>query len=110
MQGQPFIKETLQKRKKKKEKKEKKRRKRKKESLLKFKAHIAPHTVIVGNFTPYSQQWTYHGNKLNRDTVKLNRSYDPKEFNRYQKSILLENKRIYLLLSTTWYLWYHLQN
>jgi hypothetical protein len=34
-----------------------------KETLLKFKAHIAPHTIIVGESTPHSQQWTEHGNR-----------------------------------------------
>jgi hypothetical protein len=39
-----------------------------KETLLNLKAHITPHTIIVGEFnplllTPHSQQWTDHGNR-----------------------------------------------
>ena len=42
-----------------------------KETLVKLKAHIAPHTIIMGDFNTPSHQWTDPGNKLNRDTVKL---------------------------------------
>jgi hypothetical protein len=56
-----------------------------KESLLKLKAHIAPHTIIVGNapLSAVDMETKTHGNKTKQRCTETSRSYETNGFKRY---------------------------
>jgi exonuclease III len=76
-----------------------------KETLVKLKAHIAPHKKIVGRFnTPLSSKNRSSKQKINRDTVKKTEVIKQMDLTDIYKTFLPKTKRVYLLLSTSWYL------
>ena len=54
-----------------------------KEAILKLKAHLAPHTVIVGYFSTPLSSIDLSGKRIKQRHNETNCSFGPNRFNRY---------------------------
>ena len=71
-----------------------------KETLLKFKSHIEPHSIILGAFNSHSYQWTE--TEIQQRHSETNRSLNKMDFTDIYRTFHPKTKRIDLLLRSSW--------
>ena len=65
-----------------------------KESSVKFKAHIAPHTIIVGDFNTPLSSMDNSWKQTKQGHSETNRSYETNGLNRSTEHFILKQKNI----------------